>query len=174
MRRVVYRGGYIQFANLNYRGEHLEGYTGRWVVLRYNPRDITSILIYREEGGKDIFLSRAHATGLETETLSYAEAQAMSRRLRKAGKTVSNQSIFTEVQSRDQDIEEQQRRKSKRSRQEIKPTAPPESIPPPSLPESIPPPSLPEVELEVEDTREIKVPDVRVIDYEALKQEFEM
>ncbi len=164
-RRVVYHGGYIQFVNLTYRGEHLEGYTGNWVVLRYNPRDITSILIYREEGGKDVFLSRAHATGLETETLSYAEAQAMSRRLRKAGKAISNQSIFTEVRSRDQDIEEQQRRKSKRSRQEIKPTAPPESIPPPSLPE---------VELEVEETREIKVPDVRVFDYEALKQEFEM
>jgi len=84
-RRVVYRGGYIQFANLSYRGEYLEGYIGSWVVLRYNPRDITSILIYREEGGKDIFLSRAHASGLETESLSYAEAQAMSRRLRQAG-----------------------------------------------------------------------------------------
>lgn len=76
-RRVVYRGGYIQFANLNYRGEHLEGYTGSWVVLRYNPRDITSILIYREDGGKDVFLSRAHATGLETEMLSYAERDSI-------------------------------------------------------------------------------------------------
>jgi putative transposase len=96
-RRVVYRGGYIQFANLSYRGEYLEGYIGSWVVLRYNPRDITSILIYREEGGKDIFLSRAHASGLETESLSYAEAQAMSRRLRQVGRSLSNASILNEV-----------------------------------------------------------------------------
>ncbi|BAZ70860.1 transposase-like Mu (plasmid) [Fischerella sp. NIES-4106] len=39
LRRVVYRGGYIQFANLTYKGEHLEGYTGTWVVVRYSPRD---------------------------------------------------------------------------------------------------------------------------------------
>jgi putative transposase len=169
-RRVVYRGGYIQFANLNYRGEHLEGYTGSWVVLRYNPRDITSILIYREDGGKDIFLSRAHATGLETEMLSYAEAQAMSRRLRKAGKAISNQSMFEEVRSRDRDIEEHQRCKTKRSVQRATPKkkskgselASPESA------------SSADVESEVEVPVEIAVPDVRVYDYEALKQEFEL
>ncbi|MBD1847764.1 transposase [Cyanobacteria bacterium FACHB-63] len=168
-RRVVYRGGYIQFANLNYRGEHLEGYTGSWVVLRYNPRDITSILIYREDGGKDIFLSRAHATGLETEMLSYAEAQAMSRRLRQAGKTISNQSMFNEVRSRDRDIEEQQRRKTKRSVQSAtsKETRP-------KITPLIATSSTEAVESEVEEVPEIVVPDVRVIDYEAAKQEFEL
>lgn len=168
-RRVVYRGGYIQFANLNYRGEHLEGYTGSWVVLRYNPRDITSILIYREDGGKDLFLSRAHATGLETEVLSYAEAQAMSRRLRQAGKTISNQSMFEEVRSRDREIEEQQRRKTKRSVQSATPKETrPEIVPP------VAPPSTEAVESEVEEVPEIVVPNVRVIDYEAAKQEFEL
>ncbi len=168
-RRVVYRGGYIQFANLHYRGEHLEGYTGSWVVLRYNPRDITSILIYREDGGKDVFLSRAHATGLETEMLSYAEAQAMSRRLREAGKTISNQSMFDEVRSRDQDIEEQQRRKSRRSRQEIAPVTPPESNAKRGASNSTS--SVEEVESEAEAAPPIVVPDVRVIDYEAAKEE---
>jgi putative transposase len=162
-RRVIYRGGYIQFANLTYRGEHLEGYTGSWVVLRYNPRDITSILIYREEGGKDLFLSRAHATGLETEILSYAEAQAMSRRLRQAGQSISNQSIFNEVRSRDRDIEEQ-RRKPKRSSRAIEPPLPqPDATPPPAADES-----------EEETTSPIDVANVRVFDYDALKQEFDL
>jgi putative transposase len=177
-RRVVYRGGYIQFANLTYRGEHLEGYTGSWVVLRYHPRDITSILIYREEGGKDVFLSRAHATGLETEMLSYAEAQAMSRRLRQAGKAISNQSIFSEVRSRDRDIEDQQRQKIKRLARSatLKDTS--KGIAPPAANAkrgaSIAPPPAEEVESEVEEAPPIVVPDVRVIDYEALRQEFEM
>jgi len=163
-RRVVYRGGYIQFANLHYRGEHLEGYTGRWVVLRYNPRDITSILIYREEGGKDLFLSRAHATGLETEMLSYAEAQAMSRRLRAAGRSLSNESMFNEVRSRDREVETQ-RRQPKRSSKKIAPAV---------FPDPAPTPSPAEVESESEEAPQIEVADVRVFDYDALKQEFEL
>lgn len=161
-RRVVYRGGYIQFANLSYRGEYLEGYIGSWVVLRYNPRDITSILIYREEGGKDLFLSRAHASGLETESLSYAEAQAMSRRLRQVGRSLSNASILNEVRSRDQEVEEQRRRG--RLRLGKKPTVVVEPV-------SITAPL--EVE-EEEENPEIEVSDVRVFDYDAMREEFEL
>ncbi len=73
-RRRVYRSGYVQFANLSYQGEHLAGYAGEAVVLRYNPRDITTVLVYQQQGSKDIFLTRAHAVGLETESLSLAEA----------------------------------------------------------------------------------------------------
>jgi len=71
---------------------------------------------YREAAGKDVFLSRAHASGLETEMLSYAEAQAMSRRLRKAGKSISNESMFNEVRLRDREVEEHQQRKRKRGK----------------------------------------------------------
>lgn len=164
-RRVVYRGGYIQFANLSYRGEYLEGYIGSWVVLRYNPRDITSILIYREECGKDIFLSRAHASGLETESLSYAEAQAMSRRLRQVGRSLSNASILNEVRSRDQEIEEQRRRG--RLRLGKKPTVAAEPV---IKPASITAP----LEVEEEENPAIEVPDVRVFDYDAMREEFEL
>ncbi len=100
-RRIVYRGGYIQFANLTYRGEHLAGYAGNSMVIRYNPRDITTILIYQVQGALEEFLARAHAVGLETESLSYAEAVALSRRLRQAGSIVTNQSLLTEVRDRD-------------------------------------------------------------------------
>jgi putative transposase len=164
-RRVVYRGGYIQFANLSYRGEYLEGYIGSWVVLRYNPRDITSILIYREEGGKDIFLSRAHASGLETESLSYAEAQAMSRRLRQEGRAISNTSIFHEVRSRDQEVEEQRRQGRLRPRK--KPTVVAEPVVEPVS-------TTVAIEVEEEENPAIEVPDVRVFDYDAMREEFEL
>ena len=166
-RRVVYRGGYIQFANLSYRGEHLEGYAGRWVVLRYDPRDITSLLIYQEAGGKDEFLSRAHAMGLETETLSYAEAQAMSRRLRRAGRSISNQTMFAEVRSRDQAVEEQQRRQTKRVSKGSKLAG--------VRPAATPTPGEPESEIEAEaPPLPIKVQNRRVYDYEAKKQEYDL
>ncbi|NJR63143.1 MAG: transposase [Cyanobacteria bacterium CRU_2_1] len=166
-RRVVYRGGYIQFANLSYRGEHLEGYTGSWVVLRYNPRDITSIMIYREVGGKDEFLSRAHASGLETESLSYAEAQAMSRRLRQAGQLISNQSLLTEVRSRDREMEEQQRR----ARQRVSAGGKVKSV----VPAASPTPSEGALQSEAEaDLPPIKARNVRVYDYEAMKQEYDL
>ena len=165
-RRVVYRGGYIQFANLSYRGEHLAGYAGQWVVLRYDPRDITSLLIYQEAGGKDHFLSRAHAMGLETESLSYAEAQALSRRLRQAGRSISNQTIFTEVRLRDQAVEEQQRRSLKRVSKGSQPAG---------VRAALPTPSEPDPETEAEATPlPIKVQNRRVYDYEAKRQEYDL
>lgn len=166
-RRVVYRGGYIQFANLSYRGEHLAGYAGRWVVLRYDPRDITSILIYQEVGGKDEFLSRAHATGLETERLSYAEAQAMSRRLRQAGRSLSNPTILAEVRSRDREVESQTRRSTQRGSQlRERATVKPQTTLTPAV-------SEPETEAE-QPVPPIEVKKVRVYDYEAMKQEYDL
>jgi len=100
-RRSIQRGGYLQFENLMYRGEYLAGYAGESVVLRYDPRDITTALVYRQEGSKEVFLARAYAQDLETEELSLDEAKASSRRIREAGKTVSNRSILAEVRERD-------------------------------------------------------------------------
>ena len=113
-RRVVYRGGYIQFANLTYQGEHLAGYAGNAMVIRYNPRDITTILIYQVQGSLEVFLTRAHAVGLETESLSYGEAVAISRRIRQAGSVVTNQSLLTEVRDRDATVNKLQRQNKKR------------------------------------------------------------
>ena len=99
--RQIQRGGYLQFENLMYRGEYLAGYAGESVVLRYDPRDITKILVYRTEGEKEVFLARAYAQDLETEELSYYEAKASSRKVREAGKAVSNRSILAEVRERE-------------------------------------------------------------------------
>jgi putative transposase len=100
-RRQIQRGGYLQFENLMYRGEYLAGYAGESVVLRYDPRDITKILVYRTEGEKEVFLARAYAQDLETEELSYYEAKASSRKVREAGKSITNRSILAEIRERE-------------------------------------------------------------------------
>jgi putative transposase len=51
------------------------------------------VLAYRSEGGKEVFLARAYAQNLETETISLDEAKASIRRVREVGKTVSNSSM---------------------------------------------------------------------------------
>lgn len=113
-RRSIQRGGYLQFENLMYRGEHLAGYAGESVVLRYDPKDITTILVYRQENDQEVFLARAFATQLETEQLSVEEAKASSRKLLEAGKAVSNRSILEEVRDRDMFVSQ---KKTKKERQ---------------------------------------------------------
>ncbi|MBE9010807.1 Mu transposase C-terminal domain-containing protein [Pseudanabaenaceae cyanobacterium LEGE 13415] len=112
--RTVYRNGYIQFANLTYQGEHLAAYAGETVILRYDPRDITTVWIYQLQDSKEVFLTRAHAQGLETEILAYAEAKAMSRRIRAAGQEVSQRSLLNEVRDRDRVIDQVQRQHKQR------------------------------------------------------------
>ncbi len=99
-RRTIQRGGYLQFENLMYRGECLARYAGESVVLPYDPRDITTILVDRKEGSKEVFLARAYAQDLQTEQLSLDEAKASRRKVREAGKAVSNRSILAEVRDR--------------------------------------------------------------------------
>jgi putative transposase len=74
--------------------------------LRYDPRDITTLLVYRQRGAKDIFLTRAHAQNLATEKLSLSEAKAIGRRLRKAKQEVTNQSVLAELRARTQFVNE--------------------------------------------------------------------
>jgi putative transposase len=104
-RRRVYQGGYIRFANLVYRGEYLAGYAGESVVLRYNPRDISTLLIYRQQGAKDVFLTRAHAQYLDTEKLTLVEAKAISKRLREISKEITNRSVLKEIRDRNRVVE---------------------------------------------------------------------
>lgn len=70
------------------------------MILRYDPRDITTVLVYRSEDDKEVFLARADAQNLETETISLDEAKASIRKVREVGKTVSNSSILSEIRDR--------------------------------------------------------------------------
>ena len=154
-RRRVYRSGYIQFANLTYQGEHLAAYAGESVMIRYNPLDITTIFVYQLQGSKEVFLTRAHAQGWETETLSYKEAQAISKRRRTGGQALDNSSRLSEVRARDDKIKKLQRQKRKKANKDGLETAARQS-------------SQTEKEKEV---AKKPVPKVRVYDYEQMKRE---
>ena len=169
-RRIVYRSGYLQFANLTYQGEHLAAYAGESVVLRYDPRDITTIFIYEVKESKEVFLTRAHAQGWETETLSYAEAQALSHRKREAGKAISNRSMLEEVRDRDRRVKQVQRQQ--RQKPDAVPVSPPILPPAPTTPSDTSPIASPTTEpLVKEETPKKPVPYVRVLDYEQMKRE---
>ncbi|MEM9927042.1 MAG: Mu transposase C-terminal domain-containing protein [Cyanobacteria bacterium P01_D01_bin.50] len=118
-RRTVQRGGYLQFQNLMYRGEYLAAYAGETVNLRFDPKDITTVLIYRQDKNQEVFLTRAHAQGLETESLSLDEAIASSRRIRNAGKTISNQSLLQEVVERDAIVTQKKSRKERQKLEQV-------------------------------------------------------
>ncbi|MBT9313803.1 DDE-type integrase/transposase/recombinase [Leptothoe kymatousa TAU-MAC 1615] len=126
-RRKVQRGGYLQFENLMFRGEYLAGYAGETVSLRFDPNDITTILIYRREKEKETFLCRAYAQSLETEHLSYDEAKASSKRLRNAGKTLSNESIHQEALERDALVEKKSRKQRQKAEQAMAKPQPPKA-----------------------------------------------
>lgn len=117
--RSIYRDGYIRFENLIYKGENLAGYAGEQVVLRYNPSDITQVLVYRREEGKDVFLARALAQDLETETLSLEEIKATNKKIREEGKSISNHSILEEVKERDLFVAKKTTKKEKRKQEQF-------------------------------------------------------
>ncbi len=163
-RRRIQRGGYIQFENLMYRGEYLAGYAGETIVLRYEPRDITEVLVYRQEGDKEVFLARAFAQDLETETISLDEARAISRKVREAGKTISNRSILNEI--RDRDLFTPPDKKTRKQRQK-------EEQAELSLPKNM---NQNQISDETEEEEIVpvnkEVPNVEVLDYEDLLDDY--
>ena len=170
--RRIYRGGYIRFANLLYKGEYLEGFVGQQVVLRYNPRDITSLYVYRAEGERDIFLTRAHAQNLETERLSLPEAKAISRRLRQARQEITNVSVLTEIRDRTSFIADLLSAKSSPSTLLTPTFSSSSAIAQPST--NAPTSDVEEEEDEYFDppAELVEVPPVRVFDYDKLRHEY--
>jgi putative transposase len=160
--RSIYRDGYIRFENLMYRGEYLAGYAGERVVLRYDPRDITTILVYRREHDREVFLAKAHAQDLETEQLSIEEIKTSNKKLREKGKTISNRTILEEVRDRDIFVAQ---KKSKKERQKAE-QADLYSVTKQSQP----------IELEAEDVEPVsatlEVERVEVLNYDELRDDY--
>lgn len=127
----------------------------------YDPRDITSLLIYRQEGPRDVFLTRARAQNLETERLSLSEAKAISRRLRQASGEVTNQSVLAEMRDRTHFIDNLLE----------------QPLPTPN--ESPDPDPLPQVPIKTEEVEDLPdepvdikpLPKIRVYDYEQLRRD---
>jgi putative transposase len=170
--RRVYRQGYLQFANLSYAGEHLGAYEGETVIIRYDPRDITTIFVYQYQEKKEVFLARAHATGWETESLSHEEARAISQRRRRAGEAISNRSMLEEIRDRDEEIEENKRQKRKKSKSRELPLREERSLNAETVISASEIEPSTEAKIEVTETEPKKkpVPYVNVIDYEELKR----
>jgi putative transposase len=166
--RKVQRGGHLQFENLMYRGEELGGYAGENVILRFDPRDITTVLVYQQKGHREDFITRAYAMDLETECISLYEAKANSKRLRDAGKDINNRSILAEI--RDRHIFSDEKTKKVRRKEE------------PSLVISAPTKvtSISTNEMRLEDEKEqeelpsstSETHEVRVFDYEELQEDY--
>lgn len=167
-RRTIYRSGYLQFANLTYQGEHLAAYAGESVVIRYDPRDITTIWVYQHREGREHFLSRAHAQGWETEVLSYAEAKALSQRRRQSGQSISNRSLLEEVRDRDSTVKKLRRQSQNLRDAALQSSASPSPDLFPPAP-AVDPSILPEPEVEAPPIRK-PVPYVRVLDLEELRR----
>jgi len=165
-RRSVQRGGYLQFENLMYRGEYLAGYAGETVSLRFDPTDITTVLVYRQEDKKDVFLTRAYAQGLETEQLSLAEAKASSRKLRQVGKSLSNEAILQEALDRDALVAKKKSRKDRqKEEQKLARSQRKESVKPATV--QTPEPEL--VEVEPEDEIDLGTETFAPIDFDDLR-----
>ncbi|MBD1847518.1 Mu transposase C-terminal domain-containing protein [Cyanobacteria bacterium FACHB-63] len=130
-RRTIYRGGYLQFENLTYQNDALAAYAGETVVMRYDPRDITTVLVYRSEIEreasehipseqrlkwiKETLLASAYIQGLEGEQLSLEEAKEMSRSIRREGKAVNHQSMLDTTHDHYAFLD--QKKKTRRDRQ---------------------------------------------------------
>jgi putative transposase len=160
-RRTIQRGGYLQFENLMYRGELLAGYAGENVILRYDPKDITTVLVYSSKGNKEVFLARASAQNLETETISLDEAKASIRRVREVGKTISNSSILAEI--RDRDLLTPPNKKTRKEKQKEEQT---------QLKESKISERVIESEITEEAPQTTDLPQVEVLDYEELLDDY--
>ncbi|HEY9747680.1 MAG TPA: Mu transposase C-terminal domain-containing protein [Allocoleopsis sp.] len=168
--RRVYRSGYVQFASLIYQGEHLAAYAGETAILRYNPRDITTVYVYQLQDNKEVFLTRAHAMGWETETLSYREAQALSERRRAAGRAIDTGLQLAEVRDRDRRVKQVQRQQRRKS--DADPISSHALPPAPTTQPDAATPAPPATEVEIETVKPKKpVPYVRVLDYEQMKRE---
>jgi Mu transposase, C-terminal/Winged helix-turn helix len=118
--RRVQRGGIVQLENLIYKGENLIGYEGTQVSLRYDPKDITTVWVYRRDGGKEEFLTRAFAQGLEITTLTLADSQSARRELRQTSQSINNSSILAEVERREQDVAKSVKARRQKAQVEFK------------------------------------------------------
>jgi putative transposase len=96
--RKVQKYGSVQFENLTYRGDCLLGYECQSIILRYDPRNIITLLAYTQEkrGQPATFLGVVTAKDLEREKLSLEELKLTLRRIRKQGKAIDNSLILSE------------------------------------------------------------------------------
>ncbi|WNZ25760.1 Mu transposase C-terminal domain-containing protein [Leptolyngbya sp. NK1-12] len=83
LNRIIQKGGQLRFEGQSYRDDYLSSHAGESVFLRFNPSNITSVLVYQEQGYEEHFLARACIQNFHEESLSLADAKAILRRRQK-------------------------------------------------------------------------------------------
>ncbi|MDZ7968043.1 MAG: Mu transposase C-terminal domain-containing protein [Nostoc sp. DedSLP03] len=126
--RNVEKHGSVNFLGWVYQGDCLLDYEGKQVSLRYDKRNITTVLAYtrpiNSEPGE--FIGIIQARDCERERMSLAELNYIKKKLRDKGKEIDNSSILNERLSRFEDVEQKrketrkQRRKQAQQKQEVK------------------------------------------------------
>ena len=105
-RRKIQKYGMIHFESLVYKSEHLKSMAGEIVSIRYDPQDITTILVYeRLPDSTEQFLDYAHAQGIEDRTLSLRHLRAIKQALRNENEEINNQAILSML-DREEFVEE--------------------------------------------------------------------
>ncbi|UKO98335.1 Mu transposase C-terminal domain-containing protein [Nostoc sp. UHCC 0870] len=116
--RNVEKYGSVNFLGWVYQGDCLLNYGGKQISLRYDKRNITTVLAYTRpiNGEPGEFLGIIQARDCERERMSLAELNYIKKKLRDEGKEIDNSSILNERLSRFEDVE-QTRKERRRQRQ---------------------------------------------------------
>ncbi|MBD2520535.1 transposase [Nostoc sp. FACHB-973] len=126
--RNVEKHGSVNFLGSVYQGDCLLGYEGKQVSLKYDKRNITTVLAYTRpiNGDPGEFIGVIQARDCERERMSLSELNYIKKKLRDEGKEVDNSSILNERLSIVDDVEQtrkerrRQRRKKAQQEHEIK------------------------------------------------------
>ncbi|MDF5722469.1 MAG: DDE-type integrase/transposase/recombinase [Rhizonema sp. PD37] len=122
--KVAYRNvekyGSVNFLGWVYQGDGLLNYQGKQVSLRYDKRNITTVLAYTRpiNGEPGEFLGTIQARDCERERMSLAELIYIKKKLRDEGKEVDNSSILNERLSRFEDVEQNRKERRRRRRKQ--------------------------------------------------------
>ncbi|MBD2168671.1 transposase [Calothrix membranacea FACHB-236] len=122
--RNVEKYGSVNFKGWVYEGDCLLNYEGKQVSLRYDKRNITTVLAYTRpiNGEPGEFIGVIQARDCERERMSLAELNYIKKKLRDAGKEVDNSSILNERLSTFEDVEKnrKERRRHRRKKAQQK------------------------------------------------------
>lgn len=102
--RKVQKRGTVLFECLAYQSDWLEEYQGQYIVLRYDPRNVASLLVFSLETEREPskFLGTVKARDYEGEYLVLADLKETKKRYREEGKAIDQTSILKERRSLNQ------------------------------------------------------------------------
>ncbi|MHC5759434.1 transposase [Nostoc sp.] len=126
--RNVEKHGSVNFLGWVYQGDCLLNYEGKQVSLRYDKRNITTVLAYTRpiNGEPGNFIGVIQARDCKRARMSLAELNHIKKKLRDEGKQVDNSSILNERLSVFEDVEttrkerRRERRKKAQQKHEVK------------------------------------------------------